>query len=56
MTISEIIKNWELTHYPLGRIKKEKLMLKTKDEIISILDSMASWKSLKGIAYVNPID
>lgn len=56
MTISEIIKDWELAHYPLGRIKKEKLMLKTKDEIISILDSMASWKSLKGIAYVNPID
>ncbi|MDM7655211.1 hypothetical protein QUE96_00790 [Lactococcus lactis] len=56
MTISEIIKDWEMSNYPLGRIKKEKLMLKTKDEIISILDSMASWKSLKGIAYVNPID
>ena len=51
-----IIEQWENEHYPLGRIKKEKLMLKTKDEIISILDSMASWKSLKGIAYVNPID
>ncbi len=28
MTISEIIKDWEMAHYPLGRIKKEKLMLK----------------------------
>lgn len=56
MTISEMIKDWEMANYPLGRVKKEKLMLKTKDEIISILDSMASWKSLKGVAYVKPID
>lgn len=56
MTNLEIIKEWELAHYPLGRIKKEKLILKTKAEIIYILDSMESWKSLKGIAYVSPID
>ena len=56
MTISEIIKDWEMAHYPLGRIKKQKLAEKSEHEIIFILNRMASWKSLKGIAYVNPID
>ena len=46
----KIIKDWESEHYPLGNLKKKKLLNKTKDEIISILDSMTSWKSLKGIA------
>ncbi|WP_270225130.1 hypothetical protein [Lactococcus lactis] len=56
MMKEKIIKDWESEHYPLGNLKKKKLLNKTKDEIISILDSMTSWKSLKGIAYVNPID
>ncbi|MEI3637672.1 hypothetical protein Tome2F_09195 [Lactococcus lactis subsp. lactis] len=35
-----IIEQWENEHYPLGRIKKQKLAEKTEHEIIFILNRM----------------
>lgn len=36
-----IIEQWENEHYPLGRIKKQKLAEKSEHEIIFILNRMA---------------
>ena len=55
MTISEIIKDWELAHYPLGRIKKQKLAEKTEHEIIFILNRMAQMPAIARFGEENEI-
>lgn len=41
-----IIEQWENEHYPLGRIKKQKLAEKSEHEIISILNRMAQMPAI----------
>lgn len=41
-----IIEQWESEHYPLGRIKKQKLAEKSEHEIIFILNSMAQMPAI----------
>lgn len=43
---SKIIEQWEDKYYQLGTAKKQKLMLKSNDEIISILKSMAEMPAI----------
>ncbi|QGT53592.1 hypothetical protein CHPC974_001257 [Lactococcus phage CHPC974] len=43
---SKIIEQWENEHYPLGRIKKQKLAEKTEHEIIFILNRMAQMPAI----------
>lgn len=41
-----IINQWENEHYPLGRIKKQKLAEKSEHEIIFILNRMAQMPAI----------
>ena len=41
-----IIEQWENEHYPLGRIKKQKLVEKSEHEIIFILNRMAQMPAI----------
>lgn len=41
-----IIEQWENEHYPLGRIKKQKLAEKSEYEIIFILNRMAQMPAI----------
>ncbi|MDM7655005.1 hypothetical protein QUD64_12820 [Lactococcus cremoris] len=41
-----IIDQWENEHYPLGRIKKQKLAEKSENEIIFILNRMAQMPAI----------
>ena len=41
-----IIEQWENEHYPLGTIKKHKLIEKSEHEIISILNHMAQMPAI----------
>lgn len=41
-----IIKQWEVQHYPLSRMKKNKLMQKQPFEVISALKSMAEMPAI----------
>lgn len=41
-----IIEQWENEYYPLGRIKKQKLVEKSEHEIIFILNHMAQMPAI----------
>ena len=41
-----IIKQWENEHYPLSRLKKNKLMQKQPFEVISALKNMADMPAI----------
>nr|DAU44763.1 MAG TPA: hypothetical protein [Caudoviricetes sp.] len=41
-----IIEQWENEHYPLGKIKKQKLAEKSEHEIIFILNRMAQMPAI----------
>lgn len=41
-----IIEQWENEHYPLGKIKKQKLTEKSEHEIIFILNRMAQMPAI----------
>ena len=41
-----LIKHWEEQHYPLSRMKKNKLMQKQPFEVISALKSMADMPAI----------
>lgn len=52
---SKIIERWENEHYPLGRIKKQKLAEKSEHEIIFILNRMAQMPAITRFGEVSEI-
>ena len=50
-----IIDQWENEHYPLGRIKKQKLAEKSEHEIIFILNRMAQMPAIVRFGEENEI-
>ena len=52
---TNLIKHWEEQHYPLSRMKKNKLMQKHPFEVISALKNMADMPAITRFGEENEI-
>lgn len=50
-----LIKHWEEQHYPLSRMKKNKLMQKQPFEVISALKNMADMPAITKFGEVSEV-